>query len=209
MPKLVFLSEQFTGRSYDLVLEKTTVGRGEQNTLTIHDPSLSSTHCEILVNGPEVIVRDLNSSNGTYVDGAELRNQQCQVKAGQTIRFGSVEARLELDPEQDERFDEHTAIYAHSRAVREQRRARKNPQVANPAMTLEPSDDAAVGGHTVLIPRSQISEGFATTASPPSDGGAQGDSGEGRPKAAAGKWIAIAIVVIAVLVAVWLIWNRK
>src|SRR5437588_10927892 len=95
MAKLIFLDDTFSGRAYELMLEKTTVGRGDQNTLVIRDGSLSATHCEILMNGSEIIVRDLDSLNGTFVDGAKL-NKQSQLKSGQTVRFGSVAARLGL-----------------------------------------------------------------------------------------------------------------
>src|SRR5260370_20998316 len=100
MAKLIFTDPNFSGKVYELMLEKTTVGRGDHNTLVIRDKSLSSSHCEILTNGPEVIVRDLDSSNGTFVNGARL-NKQRQVKSGQTVRFGSLEAPLELDPGTD------------------------------------------------------------------------------------------------------------
>src|SRR2546426_74274 len=102
MAKLIFIDKNFAGRVYELMLEKTTIGRGDKNTLVIRDSSLSSTHCEILMYGSEIIVRDLNSSNGTFVDGTRLHNTQSQLKSGQTVRFGSVEARLELDPTPNE-----------------------------------------------------------------------------------------------------------
>src|SRR5437899_11606033 len=101
MAKLVFIDQNFSGRAYELILEKTSVGRGDQNTLVIRDSSLSATHCEILMYGSEIIVRDLDSRNGTFVDGIRL-NKQSQVKSGQVVRFGSVEARLELDPAKDQ-----------------------------------------------------------------------------------------------------------
>src|SRR6266545_4090755 len=59
MPKLIFTDTKFAGQVYRLMLEKTTVGRGDQNILVIRDDSVSSKHCVILVNGPEVIVREL------------------------------------------------------------------------------------------------------------------------------------------------------
>ena len=93
MAKLIFTDKNHAGRIYELTLEKTTVGRSDQNILVISDGSLSALHCEILVNGPEVIVRDLGSRNGTFVNGAKLQNHQAQLKSGQTVRFGAVEAR--------------------------------------------------------------------------------------------------------------------
>src|SRR5213594_2223932 len=68
MPKLVFTDENFAGRVYALMVEKTTVGRGDHNTLVICDDSVSKNHCEILIYGYEVIVRDLDSTNGTFIN---------------------------------------------------------------------------------------------------------------------------------------------
>ena len=141
-PKLVFVGDHFAGRVYELTLEKTTVGRSERNVLVVHDPSVSQTHCEILVNGPEVIVRDLGSANGTYVNGTRLQHQQSQLKSGQLIRFGAVQARLELAPVAEEHTaTDMTAIHAHGRALRDQRRQRSSPQAANPSMTLDDGAD--------------------------------------------------------------------
>ena len=64
MPRLVVLSEGLTGRSHELKAETTSVGRVEDNVFQIPDPSVSSHHCEILLKGSDVIIRDLNSTNG-------------------------------------------------------------------------------------------------------------------------------------------------
>src|SRR5262245_22171828 len=130
MAKLIFTDDKFSGQIYELTLERTTVGRGNENTLVIRDPSLSSKHCEILTNGTEVIVRDLGSKNGTMVDGIRLRNQQSQLKPGKTVGFGSAEARLELDQDDSPQEDTaETAVYPHKQFIREQRRAKQRPPV--------------------------------------------------------------------------------
>ena len=94
MPKLHFTNGEFDGTVYGLTLEKTSVGRSHTNTVVICDRFVSAKHCDILVNGSEVIVRDLGSRNGTFVNGRRLQNQQCGVKSGHIIAFGSVQARL-------------------------------------------------------------------------------------------------------------------
>ena len=150
-PKLVFTSEPFAGRTYELTLQKTTIGRGPQNTLSIQDPSISLAHCEILVHGPEVIVRDLASGNGTFLDAARV-NGQSPVNNGQIIRFGSVQARLELPPPNwEETATDETAIFAMQRAMRDQRREKNRPKPADIPMTLE--SPAELGDHTILLPR--------------------------------------------------------
>jgi hypothetical protein len=97
MPRLHFINEGLEGKSYELVAEKTSVGRAIENLLCIHHDSLSRRHAEILVYGSEVIVCDLGSKNGTRVGIRRLSDQQCQARSGDLIRFGSVEARLEIE----------------------------------------------------------------------------------------------------------------
>jgi pSer/pThr/pTyr-binding forkhead associated (FHA) protein len=153
MAKLHFVHPNFAGITYSLVAEKTTVGRNEGNTLVIQHDSVSAHHCEILVHGAEVIVRDLGSRNGTLVDGIRLQNQQSAVKSGHTIRFGSVEARLEIEPASTDAGTDMTAIVSHSRAMRVQRRAARNP-LPDPAATLNPVNPG--GGAASELPDSTV-----------------------------------------------------
>jgi predicted component of type VI protein secretion system len=85
-----------TGTAHDLKVEKTTVGRVDDNTFVIPDGSVSSHHCEILLRGASVVVRDLNSTNGTFINGAQV-NGEAPLRGGQILRLGQVEMRLEDD----------------------------------------------------------------------------------------------------------------
>jgi uncharacterized Zn finger protein len=69
------------------------VGRNPANELHVQDPSVSSFHCEICVSSDRVTIKDLNSTNGTKLDGAAV--QECELVPGQIIQFGSAEFRLE------------------------------------------------------------------------------------------------------------------
>ena len=93
MPRLVVLSEGLTGRSHELKGESTTVGRVEDNAFQIPDSSVSSHHCEILLRGSEVVIRDLNSTNGTFINGQQIT--EATLKPSQILRLGQVEVRLE------------------------------------------------------------------------------------------------------------------
>jgi hypothetical protein len=111
MLKLVVLSPGMTGRTHELTLDKTTIGRVEDNSLHIADPSVSSHHCELLLRGGEVLVRDLNSTNGTYIGGEKV--SESTLKPGQILRLGQVEMRLEKDaavPAGKAHFDRTTVI---------------------------------------------------------------------------------------------------
>jgi pSer/pThr/pTyr-binding forkhead associated (FHA) protein len=95
MAKLVLLSAGMTGRTHDLKVDKTTIGRVEDNTFQIAEPSVSSHHCEVLLRGSDVVVRDLNSTNGTFVNGEKVT--ETVIKPGQVLRLGQIEMRLETD----------------------------------------------------------------------------------------------------------------
>lgn len=94
MAKLVVLSEGLTGQSYELKVDKTTVGRVEDNTFQIVHPSVSSHHCEVLLRGNDVVVKDLNSTNGTFINNQQVTSEAV-VKPGQVLRLGQIEVRLE------------------------------------------------------------------------------------------------------------------
>jgi hypothetical protein len=94
MAKLVLLSEGFTGRSHELIADKTTIGRVEDNAFPIPDPSVSSHHCEIFQRGGDILVKDLNSTNGTFIDGEQI-SAESVVKHGQVLRLGQIQLRLE------------------------------------------------------------------------------------------------------------------
>src|SRR5260221_970162 len=95
MAKLVVLSAGMTGRTHELKVDKTTIGRVEDNTFQIAEPSVSSHHCELLLRGNEVVVKDLNSTNGTFINGEKV--SESVLKPGQVLRLGQIEMRLETD----------------------------------------------------------------------------------------------------------------
>jgi pSer/pThr/pTyr-binding forkhead associated (FHA) protein len=94
MARLVILSEGFTGKAYELTVDKTTIGRVDDNTFPIPEGSVSSHHCEVLLRGGEVIINDLNSTNGTFINGRQITGE-APIKPGQILRLGQVEIRLE------------------------------------------------------------------------------------------------------------------
>lgn len=95
MAKLVVLTQSMAGRSFDLAAERTTtVGRVEDNVFQIAEPSVSSRHCEILLRGEDVVVKDLNSTNGTFINGEKI--SEGVLKPGQTLRLGNVELKLDV-----------------------------------------------------------------------------------------------------------------
>ena len=203
MPKLIFTGEQFAGRVYELAVEKTTVGRGDHNTLVLRDNSVSQTHCEIIVNGPEVIIHDLNSANGTFVAGARL-NSQSQVLSGQLVRFGAVEARLELEAPSTDPTDEVTAVYAMNRAMREQRKEKNHPKPpADISAKIEPLAGSDPATHTMVMTRKTPAQpappapSLAPVATPPAP--------VGKTK----TLLLVAAIILGLGVVCWVLWGKR
>ncbi len=95
MAKLVLLSQGLTGRTHELKVDKTTIGRVDDNAFPIAEASVSSHHCEILLKGADVVVHDLNSTNGTFINGEKIT--ESVLKPGQILRLGQIEMRLETE----------------------------------------------------------------------------------------------------------------
>ena len=65
------------------------VGRGAEADLRINDPGISRRHAEFRVDGREVRVVDLGSTNGTLVDGHKVR--ETTLRNGATVRLGNTD----------------------------------------------------------------------------------------------------------------------
>lgn len=93
MLELIFHTWDGKIETYILKEGRTRVGRVSQNDLQIDDLALSAHHCEFLVEGNEVTVRDVDSASGTFLDGELI--EEAKVVSGQVINLGvfSIETR--------------------------------------------------------------------------------------------------------------------
>jgi predicted component of type VI protein secretion system len=69
------------------------LGRGEQNDFTVNNPSVSRSHCEIVVSSAGVHLKDLGSTNGTFVNRAPVH--EALLQTGQHLHLGGVEMLFE------------------------------------------------------------------------------------------------------------------
>ena len=87
---------QSTESTYGYSLPETAsviVGRSPTSDFPIIDPTISRRHAQILRQDDKILVRDLGSSNGTYVNG--VRVESAELKPGDLVTFGKVMFRLE------------------------------------------------------------------------------------------------------------------
>ncbi|MFN3927524.1 MAG: adenylate/guanylate cyclase domain-containing protein [Pseudanabaenaceae cyanobacterium] len=150
---LVQTSGQAHQVRYELRDGINTVGRGFDNTIVIEDEarSLSRHHAQIIVNHPTVIVRDLNSSNGTYVNNQRITEQT--LKVGDTVRFGRVSFTLEaststVGSEARETADDISILLQvrpeHSRnSIQQLLETSVQPQSSNASVLLLPEEQDA------------------------------------------------------------------
>ncbi|MGQ0735053.1 MAG: FHA domain-containing protein, partial [Acidobacteriota bacterium] len=67
-PLLIVIAGPARGRSVPID-RSVTIGRDDGNTLPIVDPALSRRHCVVDPGGPRLVIRDLGSRNGVFVNG--------------------------------------------------------------------------------------------------------------------------------------------
>jgi len=91
-PKLIISQGDAPPQTVELLNEYTHLGRTEDNELAIPEPSISSRHCVFILSGAEVVVRDLNSSNGTYVNGEPVT--EVVLRPGDNIQVGVIDIKF-------------------------------------------------------------------------------------------------------------------
>ena len=91
-PKLIISLGEQSPSTVELHHEYTYLGRAEENELAIPEPSISNRHCVFILSGADVIVRDLNSSNGTYVNGEPAAEQI--LRPGDNIQVGVIDIKF-------------------------------------------------------------------------------------------------------------------
>ena len=81
------------GAAYDLS-EGALLGRGDQADIRLEDTFASSHHARLVPQGDVMVLEDLGSTNGTYLNGEPLRGPQ-PLHVGDSIRIGDSEFTFE------------------------------------------------------------------------------------------------------------------
>jgi predicted component of type VI protein secretion system len=205
MARLIVTSPEFLGQGCDLPDGRFPVGRAQRNMVIVSDSSVSSDHCELMVNGNEVIVRDCGSRNGTFVNGHRVQSQ-AQVKHGQSLRLGSVDLRLELEGQlETQSFTSVTAFSALKAASRELPSAAQKNQFP---VTFAPfaADDSV--GQTMMVskpaarPSSPVEPDELDPVAEPSAKPAANLKARGQAAGSRGSRGIFAAVAVAVLLAI-------
>src|SRR6516164_5135088 len=80
-----------------IVRENTiTLGRMKGNSIALSDSSVSLSHAKITRVGDDFFLKDLNSTNGTMLNGQSI--SEARLRDGDQLKFGEVIAYFRLEP---------------------------------------------------------------------------------------------------------------
>jgi len=95
MPTAYLLTGESDTAAHPIVTEL-VIGRGEQADLLLADITVSRRHASVRQDGHTVVVTDLDSANGTYVNDERVYDGT-RVEDGDVIRLGEAEVRVRVD----------------------------------------------------------------------------------------------------------------
>src|SRR5665213_280653 len=93
MARLLIKTEGLANRTLELRLGVNRIGRDPDCDFFISHSTVSSTHCELVVSNDGVFLRDCDSTNGTFTNGAIVR--EAWLMPGQEVKLGDVELFVE------------------------------------------------------------------------------------------------------------------
>ena len=102
MPKMIVSIDGVVIKEVQLTKDRTSLGRRPYNDIVIDNLAVSGEHAVLQMSGQEVYLEDLNSTNGTYVNGKAVKKQLLQsndsVEIGKyTIKYVSESTPVDAD----------------------------------------------------------------------------------------------------------------
>jgi len=91
--RLELVSGKTPGRTFELTQDRVNIGRDDTNVICLEHSTVSLHHAILVRMGDHYKVRDLISTNGTYINGE--RTTGAQLRHGDMLRFGEVQMRYE------------------------------------------------------------------------------------------------------------------
>lgn len=94
MSRLILQTGEGQGQSFELKQGINRLGRAEDNDFVIPSASMSSHHCEVILTVDHARVRDLASTNGTFIDGRLVK--EASLVSGQILQLGEERLLFEV-----------------------------------------------------------------------------------------------------------------
>jgi pSer/pThr/pTyr-binding forkhead associated (FHA) protein len=91
MPKMIVSIDGVVIKEVQLTKDRTTLGRRPYNDIVIDNLAVSGEHAVLQMTGNEVYLEDLNSTNGTYINGKAVKKQLLQ--NNDTVEIGKYKIK--------------------------------------------------------------------------------------------------------------------
>src|SRR5437868_4859568 len=91
MPKMIVSIDGVVIKEVQLTKDRTTLGRRPYNDIVIDNLAVSGEHAVLQMSGNEVYLEDLNSTNGTYINGKAVKKQLLQ--NNDTVEIGKYKIK--------------------------------------------------------------------------------------------------------------------
>ncbi len=95
MGKLIVSLEGVVIKDVQLTKDKTTLGRRPYNDIVIDNLAVSGEHAVLQLAGADVFIEDLNSTNGTYINGKAVKKQL--LNHNDTVEIGKYKIKYLID----------------------------------------------------------------------------------------------------------------
>src|SRR5437764_4474524 len=92
MPKMIVSIDGVVIKEVQLTKDRTTLGRRPYNDIVIDNLAVSGEHAVLQMTGNEVYLEDLNSTNGTYINGKAVKKQLLQ--NNDTVEIGKYKIKF-------------------------------------------------------------------------------------------------------------------
>ncbi len=147
MARLILSLDSQVMAEYNMNKERYTIGRLPDNDIRIDNPAVSGHHSLIINILNDSFLEDLNSTNGTYVNGKLIKKHAMQ--HGDVITVGHHQLRFVEDDEQQDEFQKTMVIQPSARPV-------EKIQNASEAVSRATGATGATGARRALTDPSQM-----------------------------------------------------
>lgn len=104
-PHLIVLYPQTSFRQIPLMRGKSILGRGTEADIRLEDEMISRKHSEISWDGTKITLRDLDSTNGTFVDGVALTGHPKGITPENRLQIGKMVLKIDFKEPTDDAID--------------------------------------------------------------------------------------------------------
>ena len=159
MARLVLSLDGQIMAEYNMNKERYTIGRLPDNDIRIDNPAVSGHHSLIINILNDSFLEDLNSTNGTYVNGKLIKKHALQ--HGDVITVGHHQLRFVEDDEAQDEFEKTMVIQPSARPVEKVRTAAEVADKASPSLSATAKNRAlqADGANALKKAKLQVLSG--------------------------------------------------